>query len=117
MIFNFDKYFSNKSSSKELNDNDCCRIAAYFTRNGCCYVTGRVLKERDRELHHRIPKSLGGKDTPENLIYLLSAIHKMVHTDSLDDFKKYINELSPSTFEIFKINQLRIEAHKPIFFI
>lgn len=117
MIFNFDKYFSNKSSSKELNDNDCCRIAAYFTQNGCCYVTGRVLKERDRELHHRLPKSLGGKDTPENLIYLLSAIHKMVHTDNEVDFKNNVATLKLTAFEVFKVNQLRIEAHKPIFVI
>ena len=45
--------------STEYNDN---RISLYVGQNGKCGITGKKLEINYMEIHHKIPKTLGGKD-------------------------------------------------------
>ena len=57
----------------------------------------------------------------------LMQVHLDFHTSELiqgvgaefneEDFKNNVTALNLTAFEIFKVNQLRIEAHKPIFIV
>lgn len=44
-------------------------------QEGICGMCGRRVKKL--QIHHRIPQSLGGKDTRENAIGLCSSCHKI----------------------------------------
>lgn len=112
MIFNFDKFFYNKTVRGEFSDNDSCRMAAYFAQNGLCYVTFRPLESGERELHHRLPKSFGGKDEAENLILLTRDVHKMVHTENFEEFYTLREKCRLTQYQLALINQLRYEAHR-----
>lgn len=41
--------------------------------------TTEMLGDGTLEIHHKIPVSEGGSDTPENILVLCTADHKMVH--------------------------------------
>jgi RNA-directed DNA polymerase len=52
-------------------------------QNGCCPVCGQSLFNGEQlQLHHRQPKSQGGKDTVENLQWLHLFCHQQVHYQS-----------------------------------
>lgn len=112
MVFNFDKYFYNKTASNDFSDNDSCRMAAYFAQDGLCYVTGRILEKGERELHHRLPRSFGGKDEAENLILLSRDIHRMVHTEKFEEFYILMLKCRLTAPQLALVNQLRYEAHR-----
>ena len=110
MLFNFEKYFVGKTASHTFSDNDACRIAAYFTQNGLCYVSGRPLLKEGRELHHRLPRMYGGKDEPEKLVLLETRVHRMVHTDSFNELYALLLQIPMSADQLRLLNQLRVEA-------
>lgn len=110
MTFNFEKYFFGKTQRNDFSDNDSCRMAAFFVQDGRCYVTGVILRSGERQLHHRLPKSKGGKDTPENLIFLESRVHKMVHTNNYDEYWNLEKELKLTAAQSKMVEQLRYEA-------
>ena len=110
MLFDFGKYFYSKSITGNYSRNDCCRMAAYFVQDGYCYVTHRRLEIGERELHHRLPRSLGGKDTPENLILLNRSVHRMVHSKNWQEYAEYAKNLNLTQEELSLIGQLRFEA-------
>lgn len=94
---------------------DVCRMAAYIVQNGKCYVSGRDLLPNKRQLHHRLPRQYGGQDTPENLVYLESTVHRMVHTESFEDFYELSKKVSLTDQQLQLLNQLRLEARcKPV---
>ena len=111
MLFDFSKYFYGKATTGNYSRNDCCRMAAYFVQDGYCYVTHRRLEIGERELHHRLPRSLGGKDTPENLILLNRSVHRMVHSKNWQEYAEYAKSLNLTQAELALIGQLRFEAH------
>lgn len=110
MIFDFCNYFYEKSTTGKYSCNDCCRMAAYFVQDGYCYVTHRPLLKSQRELHHRLPRSRGGDDSPENLILLNSYVHRMVHCTDWVQYTEYANSLNLSKEDLDFIGQLRFEA-------
>lgn len=110
MLFDFSKYFYGKATTGNYSRNDCCRMAAYFVQDGYCYVTHRRLEIGERELHHRLPRSLGGKDTPENLILLNRYVHRMVHSKNWQEYAEYAKSLNLTQAELALIGQLRFEA-------
>ncbi len=112
MLFNFARFVCDKSLRDDFSSNDNCRMAAYFVLDGTCYVTKRTLQRGDRELHHRLPRAYGGKDTLENLVLLSCRIHNMVHTTSFESFTRLRKELSLTASEVDVVNQLRYEAHR-----
>lgn len=44
---------------------------------GCCEKTYPTLH---RHIHHRMPRALGGKDTPDNLISICPGCHDTLHS-------------------------------------
>jgi hypothetical protein len=57
----------------------------------CTYIEkdgNRCTNERWIQLHHILPKSLGGSDTPENLVSLCAAHHDLVHQFELPGLKR-----------------------------
>lgn len=110
MLFDFSKYFYGKATTGNYSRNDCCRMAAYFVQDGYCYVTHRRLEIGERELHHRLPRSKGGDDNPENLILLNRSVHRMVHSNNWREYTEYAASLSLTKKELALIGQLRFEA-------
>ncbi len=105
-------YFNNRAKSAEFLSFDLHRITAMFVQNGKCQVTGRVLEEKDRELHHRCPRHYGGEDTAINLMYVCKDVHSMIHTFDSFKFSKLMVKLQLNQNHIDYINQLRVEAHR-----
>ena len=115
MLFNFENYFADKSARGDFSDNDACRMAAYFVQDGRCFVTGLPLVRGERELHHRLPRSYGGRDVADNLVLLNHHVHRMVHADDAKEFCSALREVPLTAAQLGIVNQLRLEARrKPI---
>lgn len=110
-MHDFSRFLFRKTNNGTISPLDVCRMAAFLVQDGRCYVSGRKLVENQRELHHRLPRKDGGKDTFENLIYLDRTIHHMVHTTSLTDFMRMLYEVQLTMQQLHLLNQLRLEAH------
>ncbi len=59
-----------------FNDN---RISLYAGQAGRCALTNDVLVLGNMEVHHIIPRHLGGTDKYKNLIYLTKQAHALIH--------------------------------------
>ena len=90
--------------SIEYNDN---RISLYSAQHGRCFVTGLELTINDMECHHKIPRQKGGTDEYSNLVYLLTNIHLLVHTNNDRTQKRLMKRYSLQEEEMKKINELR----------
>lgn len=75
------------NQSTEYNDN---RISLYVGQNGKCGIIGKKLEINYMEIHHKIPKTLGGKDEYSNLLYVKYNIHKLIHSTDKKIIDKYI---------------------------
>ena len=93
--------------SIKLADN---RISKYLAQYGKCFVSGEILCVRDMELHHVTPKSTGGTDDYKNLIWVTSAIHKLIHATDTDTIRKYLLKTELGDSEMEKLNKLRQTA-------
>ena len=115
MIPDFSRFIYNGCKKGHCTDNDICRMAAFLVQDGKCYVSGVPLLENHRHLHHRLPRQHGGEDTSDNLVYLDSTIHLMVHTDDFSLFCELLRKVCLNERQLHLLNQLRHEAHnKPM---
>ncbi len=94
-------------ASTELNDN---RISLYVGQLGKCFVTGERLKVNEMEVHHKLPKSMGGGDEYGNLVYVSKTIHKLIHSVEPDTIEKYLIKAKNESVKICfsKLNTLRV---------
>ena len=90
--------------SAELADN---RISLYSAQWGKCGATGEALCIGNMEVHHKLPKELGGKDEYKNLIWVTSDVHKLIHATNNDIIQKYLDSVKPNFDDLEKINKLR----------
>ena len=74
-----------QGQSTEYNDN---RISLYIGQLGKCFVTNEELTIGNMEVHHAIPKSQGGNDSYNNLIYITKDVHKLKHATQLETINK-----------------------------
>lgn len=44
-----------------------------------CWVCEEPYPQEFRNMHHKVPKSLGGKDTSDNLLALCAGCHQFLH--------------------------------------
>jgi hypothetical protein len=44
-----------------------------------CYICAEKFPSIHKHTHHKIPRSLGGKDTPDNLVELCPQCHDLLH--------------------------------------
>lgn len=98
--------------SIEMYDN---RISLYSAQQGKCYVTGKVLENiNDIHCHHKEQKSKGGNDSYHNLVLIREDVHKLVHATKTEIILKYLEEISPKTEQLKRINYLRFKLGKSI---
>ena len=93
-----------QNMSVEYNNN---RLVAYTKQKGLCYVTGAPLEIDYMNLHHKIPKWLGGTDDIDNLVYITQDVHKLLHAKNADTISKYLDRLRLDKKAISKLNMLR----------
>lgn len=94
-----------KGQSTEYNDN---RISLYVGQRGRCYVTGEKLQISDMEVHHKKPRNQGGKDEYNNLVYIKSDVHKLIHATDSQIIEKYLTKLKNTKIDFERLNKLRI---------
>ena len=99
-----ENFYENRIGSKVRNSTNLIYVPSLIRQYKRDKVFGKLLLEIDPkeiELHHKIPKSLGGKDEYSNLILLTRRVHKLVHKVDLK-----IEELL-KTDNIKELNKLR----------
>jgi hypothetical protein len=64
----------------------------------------------DMELHHIIPKHMGGTDVYKNIIWVNTDVHILIHATTTATIIKYKNRLNLSNNQLSKLNLLRGEA-------
>lgn len=92
------------SQSAEYNDN---RISLYAGQNGLCAITKTKLTIGNMEVHHVIPKCMGGSDEYKNLIFVTADVHKLIHASYGKIISKYIDRIKPSKSILESINKYR----------
>lgn len=94
-----------KSRSAEYNDN---RISLYVGQQGKCFVTGEYLKIGQMHAHHKIPKSLGGTDDYDNLVFVTDIIHTLIHATTEATIKECLKNLSNCIINYSRLNKFRV---------
>lgn len=95
---------NNDNLSTELCDN---RISLIIGQQGKCYVTKKPLEIGNMECHHKCPKSKGGTDSYQNLTWIESNVHKLIHATQIETIQRYMEKLSLSYNELKRVNSLR----------
>lgn len=93
-----------EKKSAEYNDN---RLSLYTSQKGRCVITRNMLTIGNMEVHHKIPKVLGGTDEYKNLMFITGKVHKLIHATKEETMNKYFSEVKPDKSELVKINKLR----------
>lgn len=93
-----------QNQSIEYNDN---RISKYIAQKGNCAVTGLPLSVGQMDCHHKKPRSIGGTDAYQNLVFILRDVHKLIHATDEKTIGKYIKKLKLDEISKRKINELR----------
>lgn len=94
----------NKGESALLNEN---RITLYTMQNGKSRISGRLLSANNIEVHHKLPKHLGGTDEFANLCLITRMEHKLIHAVNEDIIAKYLRNLGLNAKSLKKVNVLR----------
>lgn len=92
------------NQSIEYNDN---RISRYVGQNGVCGVTGKYLQKGKMECHHIKPKIQNGSDEYDNLIFVTTDVHKLIHATLEETVEKYLKILNLNKTQLTKINKFR----------
>jgi group II intron reverse transcriptase/maturase len=95
------------SSTVEMDDN---KISKYVAQYGKCNVSGAILSVGNMELHHVIPKNMGGTDEYRNLVWVLTDVHTLIHATRYITIYRLINRLKLSSKDMKSLNQLRLKA-------
>lgn len=90
--------FPLRNESVELNLN---RQSKYAQQRGRCIISGEPLILNGFDVHHILPRSLGGSDEYKNLVLVNRKYHRLIHSDNPDE----INSLFQNT----NLNKRRME--------
>lgn len=90
--------------SVEYNDN---RLSLFCAQSGRCAITGLNLELNNMHCHHKIPRSQGGTDKYDNLVFLLEEIHLLIHTNKSETQRRILKKYNVNTKMLNKINKLR----------
>ena len=93
-----------KGESALLNEN---RITLFTMQKGKSRISGRLLSPNDVEVHHKVPKHLGGTDEFANLCLITRMEHKLIHAVNKDIIAKYRRNLGLNAKSLKKVNALR----------
>ena len=89
--------------SVELNDN---RLSLFSAQKGKCARSKQYLTD-NMEIHHIIPKHLGGNDRYQNLVLVTYEVHKLIHCTEKRTIKKYLKYLKLTKGMLTKLNNYR----------
>lgn len=92
------------NTSVEYNDN---RISLYVGQQGRCYVTGELLRLDEMEVHHKKSQQDGGGDLYENLVWVTTDVHRLVHATDRATIECYLKRLNGIKIDFLRLNQLR----------
>lgn len=92
------------SQSVEYNDN---RISLYVGQKGRCYISGMELEIGSMEVHHKIPRVMNGLDKYDNLAFVHSSVHKLIHATNEETIRKYSKDITIEGKQLIKLNKLR----------
>lgn len=95
------------NTSAEFNDN---RISLFVGQQGKCFVSGEKLEIGSMEVHHKKRKCDGGTDEYENLLWVSSDIHKLIHAENQETIKFYLEKCKDVDIDFQKLNKLRKSA-------
>lgn len=59
------------------------------------------------DCHHKKPKSLGGTDEYENIVWINRIAHKLIHATKQETIEKYLGLLSLDKKGLKRVNSLR----------
>lgn len=93
-----------KGESALLNEN---RITLFTMQKGKSRISGRLLSPTDIEVHHKVPRHLGGTDEFANLCLITRMEHKLIHAVNKDVIAKYRRNLGLNAKSLKKVNALR----------
>lgn len=93
--------------SNEYNDN---RISLYVGQAGLCAITKQPLEIREMETHHKLPKSMSGTDKYQNLMFVTTNVHKLIHAKTEETIYKYLNLIKPNEKTLKLINKFRVKT-------
>jgi len=99
------------NDSTELADN---RISKYSAQWGKCYVTGEELYIGEMEIHHIIPKEYGGDDKFQNLVWVTTSAHSLIHATTEQTIEKYLQIIKLDNEQLDKLNKLRIQSRNGV---
>lgn len=91
----------------EYNDN---RISLIAGQQGKCFITKQPLLIGEMECHHKKPKELGGTDDYDNLAWVNSDVHKLIHCTQSETINKYLQILKLDGKALKKVNSLRLSV-------
>jgi len=91
-------------NSTDYNDN---RVSLIAGQQGKCGITGKYLQIGNMECHHKKPRELGGTDDYNNLIWICTDAHKLIHIVLGDTINKYMDKIKLDTKGLKKLNSLR----------
>ena len=109
----FSSYLLKHLNKGTLDDECLCRMSSYLAQDGCCYITGKILVDGKRQMHHRNRRYYGGKDTAENTFVMNNRIHRLVHAKAQQEIGTLLTELNLTHRQLRFVNQLRFESHMP----
>jgi hypothetical protein len=94
----------NPKQSIEFNDN---RITKYLSQYGKCRVLDEYLIIDEMELHHILPKSAGGTDRYNNLIFINKYIHRLIHVSKKETIERVLKLINLDEKQLEKVNSYR----------
>lgn len=101
------------SASVEFNDN---RISLYSAQQGLCAISKKKLEIGNMEVHHKVPRYMGGKDNYQNLMLVTIGVHKLIHAVKEKTILKYLDMVKPTKQMLDNVNKLRslLKNREPI---
>lgn len=102
---------ASEHQSIQMIDNSLSLIAG---QKGKCFVTKEPLTIGNMECHHKRPKMYGGTDDYNNLVWLKTEIHKLVHSTRYETINKYMMELNLDKLGLKRLNTLRKLVGNPV---
>lgn len=74
--------FPLRNASVELNLN---RQSKYAQQRGKCIISGESLILNGFDVHHLLPRSMGGTDGYSNLVLVNKRFHRLIHSNNADE--------------------------------
>jgi len=91
--------------SVEYADN---RISLFSAQWGKCAITGHEFQTTSEiHCHHKTPRYQKGADKYENLVLVLSSVHRLIHATDNDTISRYLKVLNLNGEQVNKLNNLR----------